>query len=102
MVARVLWEHDVAGSNPVIPTKKVFVFNSGEHLFSFWSDSSLRCMLRIPNLVSPSVNVAFRPKKHKPALVVGKRSNFFHFGLTKNCADAILDLTNAVFDGGGI
>ena len=22
MVARVLWEHDVAGSNPVIPTKK--------------------------------------------------------------------------------
>ena len=23
LVARVLWEHDVAGSNPVIPTKKV-------------------------------------------------------------------------------
>ena len=22
LVARVLWEHDVAGSNPVIPTKK--------------------------------------------------------------------------------
>ena len=30
--------------------------------FFFWSDSSLRCMLRIPNLVSPMVNVAFRPK----------------------------------------
>ena len=27
--------------------------------------SSLRCLLRKPNLVSPLANVAFRPKKHR-------------------------------------
>ena len=35
MVARVLWEHDVAGSNPVIPTIKGRLYHSYKRLFSF-------------------------------------------------------------------
>ena len=49
MVARLLWEQDVAGSNPVIPTKKGRLSHCFKRLFLFWSDSRLRCMLRIPN-----------------------------------------------------
>ena len=52
LVARVLWEHDVAGSNPVIPTKKekmalVVVFS----FFDWFVDSKLfakRMQVRIP------------------------------------------------------
>ena len=33
-------------------------------LFPFRSDSSLRCLLRKPNLVSPLANVSFRPNHH--------------------------------------
>ena len=35
LVARVLWEHDVAGSNPVIPTIKGRLYHSYKRLFSF-------------------------------------------------------------------
>ena len=35
MVARVLWEHDVAGSNPVIPTKKGCLSHRDQASFSF-------------------------------------------------------------------
>ena len=33
MVARLLWEQDVAGSNPVIPTKRKFGASCPEFLF---------------------------------------------------------------------
>ena len=35
LVARVLWEHDVAGSNPVIPTIKGLLSHSDQESFSF-------------------------------------------------------------------
>ena len=64
LVARVLWEHDVAGSNPVIPTIKGLLSLSDQESFSFpLRFQSSMFAFRKPNLVSPMANVAFRPKK---------------------------------------
>ena len=58
-----LWEHDVAGSNPVIPTKKGHLSHSDLVSFSFFVrfQSSMYDFVT-PNPVSPLANVAFRPK----------------------------------------
>ncbi len=59
-----LWEHDVAGSNPVIPTKKAESSHSDRFHFLFWVRfPSSMFAFRKPNLVSPLANVSFRPKK---------------------------------------
>ena len=61
---RFVWEHDVAGSNPVIPTKKGHLSHSDQVSFSFFVrfQSSMYDSV-IPNPVSPLANVAFRPKR---------------------------------------
>ena len=65
LVARLLWEQDVAGSNPVIPTIKLtFVAQRSSVFFSFYGRIPVfDACYRKPNLVSPLANVAFRPKK---------------------------------------
>ena len=53
-----VWDHDVAGSNPVIPTKREWVKTKKVYLFSFLLVRfGLRYMLRISNPVCYSSGV---------------------------------------------
>ena len=70
LVARVLWEHDVAGSNPVIPTKK-------QATFFVWLVFLLGVSIRFclcnnagshtAGITSLRVILSFRPSKDNPS-----------------------------------
>ena len=62
LVARLLWEQDVAGSNPVIPTIKGCLSHSDQASFSFQVRFQYLVCCRKPNIVSPLANVPFRPR----------------------------------------
>ena len=78
---RFVWEHDVAGSNPVIPTKNEDLSHGGQVLVLFWVrfQSSMYAP-GIPNLVSPVANVAFRPN-----LICHRRQNTVVFNCRIRC-----------------
>ena len=100
MVARLLWEQDVAGSNPVIPTKKekitlvvVFSFFAQFPVFDVCVPQTESCLLRVffsllpfrslsmSTLFSALRNIrfayAFRPKRALRALFLALKALFF-------------------------
>ena len=70
LVARVLWEHDVAGSNPVIPTKKEKM--TLVVVFSFLFGVSMRTCFAKQNAGSHTEGITKRQRSY-PVILTKKK-----------------------------